>query len=394
MKEIKITWATRAFADYRVPVFKELDRLSKGNLTLIYNEEIVKAHIADQLNSTLGHRSIALSGEKRIIGKNRENSAFANSGIRIPYQKDLIKTIKKTDPDVLISDGFFQWTYGPLIVNMTKRIPHIMCYERTPHTERDVQWYRVLYRKLVMKWIDYIICSGSLCGQYVRSLGFPDDHLYYGHMVAEVNTLANKSAAIPNESVLKLKSKFNAKYIFLYTGQIIKRKGIKELVRAWHESNLFNNPEVGLVLIGDGVQFDEINQIVQSSRINNIHPLGRVPYDQIATYYALADIFIIPTLEDNWSLVVPEAMATALPVACSKYNGLWPEMIKSENGWVFDPLEPKEFIKTLNHIYDERESFSKMGLISQQIVQSHTPEKAAAVIWHACNKAIKQRNEN
>lgn len=32
---------------------------------------------------------------------------------------------------------------------------------------------------------------------------------------------------------------------------------------------------------------------------------GRVQYDEIHKYYAIADVYILPTVEDNWSLVVP-----------------------------------------------------------------------------------------
>ena len=386
---MKISWVTRAFADYRLPVFLELNKLSGGNLTLIYNKEIVKPHLANALDSALGNRSVGLSGEKRIIGKKRENAAFANTGIRIPFQKKLIKSIKYSEPDVLISDGFFQWTYGPLLVNLTKGIPHVMCYERTAYTERNVQWYRVAYRKMAMNLIDQIICSGSLCGDYIRSLGFQENRLSYGHMVADVNSLSVKTAAITDNEIQELKQQFNAKYVFLYTGQIIKRKGIRELVNAWHLSMLCNHKDVALVLIGSGDQTEEIRQLIHSSKIENVHLTGRVPYEQIATYYALADLFIIPTLEDNWSLVVPEAMATGLPIACSVYNGLWPEMVTPENGWVFDPLNTEKFAKSLNDIFSQKDAFLKMGIKSKEIVQSHTPQKAAEGIWRACNTAIK-----
>ncbi len=386
---MKISWVTRAFADYRLPVFLELNKLSGGNLSLIYNKEIVKPHLANAIDSALGNRSVGLSGEKRIVGKNRENAAFANTGIRIPYQKKLIKSIKQTKPDVLISDGFFQWTYGPLLVNLTKGIPHIMCYERTAHTERNVQWYRVAYRKMAMKMINHIICSGSLCGDYVRSLGFPDSRISYGHMVADVNSLSVINAAITDDEIQELKQQFGAKYIFLYTGQIIKRKGIIELLTAWRGSQANNHKDIALVLIGSGDQTEEIQRLIYTFKIENVHLTGRVPYEQIATYYALADLFIIPTLEDNWSLVVPEAMATGLPIACSVYNGLWPELVTPENGWVFDPLNNTEFVRSLNDIFSQRDSFQKMGIKSKEIVQSHTPQKAAEVIWQACLNAIK-----
>ena len=386
IKDIKITWATRAFSDYRLPVFLELNKLANGNLTLIFNKEIVKQELQKKLHSALGSRAIGMSGEKRIIGKNIENSAFANRGIRIPLQKGLIRSIKNTEPDVLISDGFFQWTYGPLMVNMLKKTPHIMCYERTSYTERNVQWYRVLYRKIAKKWINEIICSGSLCGDYVHSLGYPRDKIHYGHMVADVNQLTQKTRLVTPDKIKEFKHQFNADTVFLYTGQIIPRKGIRELVDAWHKSMLLNNPNVALVLIGDGEQIEEIRNLAKLRNISNIFLEGKVPYDEIAAYYAMADVFIIPTLEDNWSLVVPEAMATGLPVVCSCYNGLWPELIKPENGWVIDPLNHIEFSQSLNKVYEERDSFNAMGINSQLIVQDHTPFSAAEVIWNVCKK--------
>ena len=151
---------------------------------------------------------------------------------------------------------------------------------------------------------------------------------------------------------------------------------------------LNNHQDVALVLLGGGDQMKEIQQLTHSLKIKNVHLTGRVPYDQIATYYALADLFIIPTLEDNWSLVVPEAMAAGLPIACSQYNGLWPEFVKPENGWVFDPLNHFDFVESLNKVYEAHDSFNIMGEYSQKIIQNHTPSKAAEVIWNVCNQAI------
>jgi len=384
---MKITWVTRAFADYRLPVYKELNTLSIDNLTVIYNKDIVKSDLSEKLENLLGNRAIGLSDEKVLIGQKRENSAFANSYIRIPYQKNLISTLVNTEPEMMISDGFFQWTYAPLYIRFRKNIPHVMCYERTPHTERNVQWYRERYRKLAMKWIDRIICSGSLCGEYVQSIGYSPKKIHYGHMVADVNWLTEFSKSVTSEISTELKHRFNADLVFLYTGQIIPRKGIKELIVAWNKSKLNNNPETALVLIGGGDQIEEIRKLVETKNINNVYLLGKIPYNEIATYYAMADVFIIPTLEDNWSLVVPEAMSTGLPVICSKYNGCWPELVTEENGWVFDPLNNQEFVDTLEHTLDHKDSFTLMGLKSQQIVNNHSPEKAAQSIWQACNMA-------
>jgi glycosyltransferase involved in cell wall biosynthesis len=57
--------------------------------------------------------------------------------------------------------------------------------------------------------------------------------------------------------------------------------------------------------------------------------------------YRSADLFVFPTLEDVWGLVVNEALWAGLPVICSKYAGCAPELVPPEN--VFDPMSPEDF---------------------------------------------------
>ena len=83
-------------------------------------------------------------------------------------------------------------------------------------------------------------------------------------------------------------------------------------------------------------------------QLSNVLFTGAIPYEDTALYYSLADIFVMPSLEDKWSLVVPEAMSLGLPILCSIYNGCWPELVREgENGWVFDPQKPEELCSTV-----------------------------------------------
>jgi len=83
---------------------------------------------------------------------------------------------------------------------------------------------------------------------------------------------------------------------------------------------------------------EDLQRFCNENQINACFA-GKVDYDQIAIYYRSSDVFVIPTLQDNWSLGVPEAIACGLPVACSQYNGCHPELVTSENGWVFEPMD-------------------------------------------------------
>jgi glycosyltransferase involved in cell wall biosynthesis len=313
--------------------------------------------------------------------------------MRIPYQRGLITVILNEKPDVLISDGFFQWTYAALWLRATRRIPHVMCYERTAHTERKAQWYRTAYRKLAMRWIDAICCNGRLCGEYTQSLGFPPDRITYGHMAADVKTLVEQSKQVTEQQIRKRRSELRLQgIVFLYVGQIIPRKGIMQLLEAWKIlSREATETRCSLLLVGGGPQEVECRAYCRENALDNVHFVGEIDYDLLATYYRCGDVFVIPTLEDNWSLVVPEAMACGLPVLCSKYNGCWPELVTPANGWVFDPLDQTDFAYKLALCLDSKGELLQMGKCSKDIVEGFTPDRAAKSILTACEIALSHR---
>ena len=63
---MKITWVTRSFLDYRIPVYQALDELCGHNLTVIYNGEAVPQRCQDKLKAILGSRAIPMKGEIRM----------------------------------------------------------------------------------------------------------------------------------------------------------------------------------------------------------------------------------------------------------------------------------------------------------------------------------------
>ena len=385
---MKAIWVTRSFLDYRIPVFRELHDRLNGRFAIFFNADYVPDRCRRKAEKALGRAARGLRGESAFtLGS---PTGFANKGVRIPYQRGLIRAIRKEKPDVVISDGFFQWTYAALWLRATRHIPHVMCYEKTSHTERRAQWYRRAYRKLVMRWIDAVCCNGKLCGEYTQSLGFPSDRITYGHMAADVKTLAEKSGQVTEQQIQQRRSELGLfGVVFLYVGQIIPRKGVVQLLEAWRIfSREAGKTQCSLLLVGGGSQEAECRAYCAENDLDNVRFVGTIDYDLLPIYYRCADVFVIPTLEDNWSLVVPEAMACGLPILCSKYNGCWPELVKPENGWVFDPLDVEETVNTLRLCLTKRQSLQSMGEASRHIVENHTASQAADAIMEACSIAI------
>jgi len=204
-------------------------------------------------------------------------------------------------------------------------------------------------------------------------------------MAADFKGLQNSVKSILLDEIKKFKEIIRTEgKIFLYVGQIIPRKGVIELLKVWHQFTAEVFEEVTLILLGGGSKEKEAREYISANALLNVRITGQVDYSEVVKYYAAADIFIMPTLEDNWSLVVPEAMSCGLPVLCSKYNGCWPELVKPENGWVFDPLNEDNFIGVLKAAWDNRNAWNQMGQESLRIVQDYTPEKVAGNIYNAC----------
>ena len=259
---------TRSFLDYRIPVYEEVDRLCGNQLTVIFFADVVPQRCQDKLKSILGKRARGLTGELRLGGKKFENQSYANTGgLRMPLRPGLTRILKKTNPDIILSDGFFQWTYAALFANFFWQIPHIMCYERTLHTERNVSKLRTKGRKTAAKYIDAICCNGVQTKEYLLKLGFPGDRLFLGNMAADFKGLQNSVKSILHDEIKKFKEIIRTEgKIFLYVGQIIPRKGVIELLKVWHQFTAEVFEEVTLILLGGGSKEKEAESIFQLMR--------------------------------------------------------------------------------------------------------------------------------
>lgn len=386
---MKITWVTRSFLDYRIPVYRELDRLSGGELTLLYYRDVVPERVRSKIEEVLGNRAIGLSGELRLSGKKSNPLSKAKKlGVRIPWQPGLISNLRQSQPQVMISDGFFQWTYAPLWQRFWHKTSHVMCYEPTFHTERNAQWYRTIYRKLAAHWIDALCCNGSLCREYSLGLGIAENKIFIGNMAADSDNLALSATKISATQIAEFRQRRDvAGPLFLYVGRLVELKGIMPLLQAWQKVN----HQATLLLAGDGPERPALEQYCRDHKLDNVRFAGEIVYDNLPLFYRAADVFIIPTLQDNWSLVVPEAMACGLPVACSQYNGCHPELVHPQNGWIFDPMDEADTVNVLQQIIAAQTQLPAMGQASRQIVAEFTPQHAAESIFNACQYALEKK---
>lgn len=382
---MKILWVNPEFLDYRVPVYGALNKLCINELYVIYSGVATPQRVIDKMNIALKENSIPLYKDfQLIIGSRKSN--MANSYVSFRYPKELIKNIKQIKPDIIICEGFFKWSPYAMLQAKRMGIPLFVVYERTAHTERNCPKWRERARKLLSPFIKGFFINGKLTHEYLREIGYGKKNIHETGMAADSYKLKEKMDLFtPNERlILKEQLKTNKGITYLFVGQMVKRKGIQYLLPAW-EKHIQNFPQDNLLLIGDGSLLNEFKN--EYSHMDSIKFLGNINYDEIHKYYAITDVFIIPTLEDNWSLVVPEAMACGLPIACSIYNGCYPELvIERKNGKLFDPLKEDTIIETLAYFHNL--DLKEMGKESIKIEAQYNTDAVAMNIYNACKNII------
>jgi hypothetical protein len=115
--------------------------------------------------------------------------------------------------------------------------------------------------------------------------------------------------------------------------------------------------------------------------------LGAVDYDGLSRIYGDCGIFVLPTLADEWGIVVNEAMAAGLPVLGSIQAQAVEELVEDgHNGWRFDADSADSALAALSRaLATTPEALEAMREAAQRTVAAITPDAMARRMRAACD---------
>jgi len=78
-----------------------------------------------------------------------------------------------------------------------------------------------------------------------------------------------------------------------------------------------------------------LRSYVDTRKIRDVFFVGHKEVTEMPKMYAMAEVFVLPSLEETWGLVVNEAMASGLPVIATENAGASMDLIKNSiNGFM------------------------------------------------------------
>ena len=110
---------------------------------------------------------------------------------------------------------------------------------------------------------------------------------------------------------------------FLFVGNIIREKGVEELITAFNKLAANMPNEAALYCVGStkDVNFTaEAKTLAQGN--SAIHFIEPMPQQELAKYFQAADVFVLPSYIEGLGLVALEAMSCGTPVIASDVGGL------------------------------------------------------------------------
>ena len=193
---------------------------------------------------------------------------------------------------------------------------------------------------------------------------YPFSSLYEKDILPEVIPMEEKQA-------LRRELEIPEPHMILAIGQFIHRKGFDVLMRAAQSLN----QDTGIYIVG-GEATEEYLRMREELDVPQVHFLGFQPKEVLSQFYKAADLFVLPTREDIWGLVINEALAYGLPTITTDRCVAGLELIEEGvNGYVVPVGDADALAQKIQLVLDaDRE---KMGAAALQAVRPYTLENMA-----------------
>ncbi len=372
----RIGFITNIPSPYRIPLFEELSKNDSYDFNFIFfniNEKgrdwqvnLPRGISYDILRS----RPISL-----LSGKSWDNKFIYLDLLSI-------RTVLKNHKfDVIINGGWnaLAYYYSCLYSKLTKT-PFIL-WSGSIKSDLPSRYFYLKFigknlSKLIIKGADAYITYGSLSKQLLVERGADKDKIFLAYNTVDTTFFSREVARLRKEkNILKKELGLGSKIIILYVGQLIARKGLIYLLKAFQEIK-GEVKDSALLIVGSGELEKELKQFVEVNRIQDVKFYGFIQKDNLPKVYTISDVFVFPTLGDIWGLVINEAMSAGLPIITTSAAGASADLIK-DNGFIVPPGDTKILRDKLIEILTKEKLREEMGGRSLDIINDFTIKESA-----------------
>ncbi len=257
--------------------------------------------------------------------------------------------IKRKKPELLI----FHWvspflsfvftTISFLTKHFTKTRILLICHNVLPHEKRFVDKFLA---KVLFKNVDYFLVHSRKDLKDLTSIR-KNAHVKLGFMPL-FDFFEKKHI-----SKTKLREKLGLKdKVILFFGIVREYKGLIYLIRALPE--VLKSVNLDLLIVGEFWEGKDkyLNEIKSLKLQDNVKVIAKyVPNEEVADYFSVSDILVLPYTDATQSAILQTAFAFDKPVITTNVGGLKEVVDDGKTGFIVKPENSIELAKAIIRFY-------------------------------------------
>lgn len=371
MKKYRITYLVTHPIQYHAPLLRLISKDADFDLlTLFYWDKKQDAGYDEGFQQTVKWDIPLLSGyhSKFLF----ELAKSKNTFLKLIA---LWKALQKRDCNILWTHGYADiYTLSAIVFAKFKGIKVFVRGDSALFPDENQFPKRIVKRKIAFRllnfFVDRYLAVGTENKIFYLQQGVPEKKIVLSHYTVDNDFFYSKYCEAKNriselKSALKLESH---RPIIFYASKFITRKYPIDIVHAFERLNKSKvTPYV--LFIGTGEQLENVKAAAHAIDSDSIRFLGFKNQTELPDYFALSDIMVLPSIHENWGLIVNEAMNAECAMIVSDHIACAPDLVKpGENGFIYPARDIDALTKCLQILIDDPVLCEKMKLKSREII--------------------------
>lgn len=205
--------------------------------------------------------------------------------------------------------------------------------------------YDALYTKAENENIKYKFVKSVLAKEFLEEKGYDNVHV----VGVGLDTDGFKEKVEKDSKVEKIEKYMKNNKCLLYVGAISDRKNFPFLIQVFKEINKMH-PDIKLVIVGKGDRsyIKKYTKDLDKQQRESIRFAGAVDNKQLRYIYPLAKVFLLPSKQEIFGMVLLEAMYLGTPVISSLNGGSKTMINTDENGIVIEDFDVDKWVEAIN----------------------------------------------
>lgn len=223
-------------------------------------------------------------------------------------------------------------------------------------------WAKRRYLDHLFRKCRGFLTIGSMNRAYYADHGIPDDRMFDVPYAIDNERFAHAaSASAPERAAMKESLGIAPQdRVILFAGKLMKRKHARLLVEAVQHTPALK--ETRLLIVGDGEERAALERAAPTAIFT-----GFINQNDLPAYYALADVFVLPSEREPWGLAVNEAMASGTAVVVSDQVGCAPDLVTPGVGRIFNANDRDALGRALTDVLADADA---MGVRAQERIRT------------------------